>query len=187
MPFPDLQSFIQELEQQSQLKRIACEVDPILEITEIADRVSKSPAAGDAPPPATDPVHGRCGGHALLFDNVKGSDVPLGINLYGSYERMRIALGCESFEALADRVQALVKPEIPTTLIEKMKKIPELVKISGFSPKVVRSGLCQEVVHTDDANLFDLPIIQCWPEDGGRYITFAGIYTRDPEPVHRNL
>ena len=77
MPFPDLQSFIQELEQQSQLKRIACEVDPILEITEIADRVSKSPAAGDAPPPATDPVHGRCGGHALLFDNVKGSDVPL--------------------------------------------------------------------------------------------------------------
>ena len=187
MPFADLRSFVQELERREQLKRVACEVDPILEVAEIADRVSKSPAAGDAPPPPTDPVHGRRGGHALLFDNVRGSDVPLGINLYGSYERMRIALGCESFEALADRVQALVKPEIPTTLMEKMKKIPELVKIAGFGPKVVRSGICQEVIRTDDANLFELPIIQCWPEDGGRYITFAGIYTRDPETGHRNV
>ncbi|MCH7814440.1 MAG: UbiD family decarboxylase, partial [Planctomycetes bacterium] len=181
MPYPDLQSFLTDLEQRGQLVRVSAEVDPILEVSQIADRVGKMPAAGDAPPPATDPVHGARGGRALLFENVKGSDLPLAINVYGSYERMRIALGCESFEALADRVQALVKPEIPTTLIEKMKKIPELVKISGFSPKVVRSGLCQEVVHTDDANLFDLPIIQCWPEDGGRYITFAGIYTRDPE------
>ena len=188
MPFADLRSFIDELERQGQLKRITTEVDPILEITEIADRVSKLPAAGDAPPPETDPVHGGCGGHALLFESVRGSSVPVGINLYGSYERMRLALGCESFEALAARVQQLVKPELPTTLIEKMKKLPDLVRLVGFSPKVVKKrALCQEVVHTDDANLLDLPIIQCWPEDGGRYITFAGIYTRDPETGHRNV
>jgi 4-hydroxy-3-polyprenylbenzoate decarboxylase len=188
MPFADLRSFIEELERQGQLKRITTEVDPVLEITEIADRVSKLPAAGDAPPPETDPVHGGCGGHALLFENVRGSSVPVGINLYGSYERMRLALGCESFEALAERVQQLVKPELPTTLIEKLKKLPDLVKLAGFSPKVVKKrALCQEVVHTDDANLLDLPIIQCWPEDGGRYITFAGIYTKDPETGHRNV
>lgn len=187
MPFPDMQSFVAALEQAGQLKRIKTEVDPILEITEIADRVSKSKAAGDKPPPPTDPVHGHRGGHGLLFENVTGSDMRVGINLFGSYERMRIALGCESFEQLADRVQQLVKPEIPTTLMAKMKKLPDLVKLAGFGPKVVKRGMCQEVVKTDDANLFDLPVIQCWPDDGGRYITFAGIYTKDPENDERNV
>ncbi len=182
-----MQTFVAELERQGQLKRINAQVDPILEITEIADRISKSKAAGDKSPPATDPVHGHRGGHGLLFENVTGSDMPVGINLYGSYERMRIALGCESFEQLADRVQQLVKPEMPTTLMAKMKKLPDLVKLAGFGPKVVKRGMCQEVVKTDDANLFDLPVIQCWPDDGGRYITFAGIYTKDPENGERNV
>ena len=187
MPFADLRSFVEELDRRGQLKRIACEVDPILEVTEIVDRVSKTPAAGDPIPLPTDPVHGNRGGHGLLFENVKDSDVPLGINLFGSYERMRIALGCESFEQLADRVAALIKPEIPTTLVEKMKKLPELVKLAGFSPKVVKRGICQEVVHTDDADLFRLPVIQCWPDDGGRFITFAGIYTKDRNSGERNV
>ncbi|MEE9296665.1 MAG: UbiD family decarboxylase domain-containing protein, partial [Phycisphaerae bacterium] len=187
MPFSDLRSYIAELERQDQLRRITTEVDPILEISEIADRVSKSPAAGDSPPPPFDTVHGGCGGHGLLFENVKGSDVPCGINLYGSYQRMRLALGCESFAQLAERVQQLLKPEIPSSIMEKMKKLPDLVKIAGFGPKVVKHGLCQEVVHTDDADLLRLPIIQCWPEDGGRYITFAGIYTKDRESGVRNV
>ncbi len=230
MPFADLQSFITELDSRRQLKRVGAEVDPVLEIAEIADRVSKMPAAGidDNGPPATDPIHGRRGGHALLFENVKGSDLPCAINLFGSYERMRIALGCQSFEKLAERVQNLVKPEIPTTLMAKMKKLPDLVKVAGFSPKHIKSGICQQVVRTDDANLFDLPIIQCWPLDGrreffeeisehrhgrgldesastskpagpiphgggsnpsggGRYITFAGIYTKDPGNGERNV
>ncbi len=202
VPFPDLRSFVEELDRRGQLRRVAVEVDPILEISAIADRVSKSPAAGDAPPPATDPVHGRRGGVGLLFTNVKGSSIPCGINLYGSYERMRIALGVDSFETLAQRVQQMVKPEIPTTLLEKMKKLPDLVKMAGFGPKVGKRGMCQEIVRTDDASLLDLPIIQCWPRDGepgytgkpadvtagtGRYITFAGIYTKDPETGDRNV
>lgn len=189
MAFADLRSFVEELDRRGQLKRIGAQVDPVLEITEITDRVSRSPAAGDpgAAGPAFDPVHGTRGGCGLLFENVQGSDIPLGINLFGSYERMRIALGCESFEQLADRVQQLVKPEMPTTFLDKIKKLPDLVKLAGFGPKIVKRGLCQEVVHIDDADLFKLPIIQCWPLDGGRYITFAGIYTKDPDNGERNV
>ena len=92
MSYTDMQSFINDLETRNQLKRIQVEVDPILEISAIADRVSKSLAAGDAPPPKADPIHGRYGGHALLFENVKGSNIPVAINLFGSYERMHLAL-----------------------------------------------------------------------------------------------
>ena len=187
MPYPDLQSFVAELERKGQLCRVRAEVDPVLEVTEIADRVSKSPAAGHAPPPATDPVHGGRGGCGLLFERVKGSGIPLAINLYGSYERMRTALGCESFDALADRIQALLKPEVPASLMDKIRKLPDLARLAGYAPKVVRTGLCQQVVQTDDANLLHLPIIQCWPEDGGRYITFGGIYTKDPDSGERNV
>jgi 4-hydroxy-3-polyprenylbenzoate decarboxylase len=209
----DLRTFIELLDQRGQLRRITAQVDPILEISAIANRVSQMPAAGEAPPPSTDPVHGRQGGHALLFENVKGHDIPVAINVYGSYERMRLALGVENFEQLADRVQELVKPEMPTTLLEKMKKLPQLAKLAGFGPKVVKRGICQEVVHTDSANLLALPAIQCWPHDGepgyggkppkeatrqqgneaarhegtGRYITFAGIYTKDPDSGERNV
>ncbi len=187
MAYPDLRSFVTDLERRGQLVRIAAEVDPILEITEIADRQSKLPAIDGVPPPATDPVHGGLGGSALLFENVKGSSMPLLINAYGSYERIRLALGCESIEALARKVEQLVKPEMPTTLMEKMKKLPELARLASVPPKVVRSGACQEVVRTDDADLFELPVIQCWPEDGGRYITFAGIYSKDPDSGERNV
>ncbi|MCG3130332.1 MAG: 3-octaprenyl-4-hydroxybenzoate carboxy-lyase [Phycisphaerae bacterium] len=205
MSYPDLQSFLTDLEARGQLKRVRAEVDPVLEISAIADRVSKSPATGGEAAPATptDPVQGRSGGHGLLFERVKGSRFPVAINVFGSYERMRLALGVSSFEVLADRVQKLVKPEMPTTLIEKMKKLPELAKMAGFGPKVVKRGMCQQVVREGDAaNLLDLPLIQCWPHDGrpgyggkpesategtGRYVTFAGIYTRDPESGERNV
>jgi 4-hydroxy-3-polyprenylbenzoate decarboxylase len=166
MAYTDLQTFIRDLDARGQLLRVQAQVDPILEISAITDRMSKLPAAGSAPPPDTDPVHGCRGGHSLLFENVKGSSIPVAINLFGSYERMRLALGVANFEELADRVQQLVKPEMPTTLLEKMKKLPQLAKIAGFAPKSVKRGICQEVVHTDDASLLALPIIQCWPHDG---------------------
>jgi len=226
VPFGDLQSYIAELERRGQLKRITAHVDPILEIAAIAERVSKMPAAGSASAPPTDPVHGKRGGHALLFSNLRGSRIPVAINTFGSYERMRLALGVDSFEELAERVQQLAKPEMPTTLLEKMKKLPQLAKMASYGPKVVKRGMCQEAVLTDDASLLDLPIIQCWPRDGeagyggkpslpplgkggsegatgeiaraeargsvesngtGRYITFAGIYTKDPETGERNV
>lgn len=200
--FTDLQSFLRELERRGQLRRVAVEVDPALEISAIADRVSKSPAAGNEDPPRTDPVHGRYGGHGLVFENVRGSRFPVAINVFGSYARMKLALGVGDFEELADRVQQLVKPEMPTTLLDKIKKLPQLAKLASFGPRIGKRGICQEVVRTDDASLFDLPIIQCWPHDGlagyagkpaeategtGRYITFAGIYTKDPDSGERNV
>jgi len=168
VPFADLQSFVEALETQGQLRRVAVEVDPVLEVSEIANRVSKMPCPeGAEGSPATDPVHGGLGGHAILFENVRGSSMPLAINVYGSYARMRLALGCESFEELAEKVQRLIKPQPPTSLMEKMRMLPELAKIAGYAPKQVKRGICQEVVHTEDADLTALPIIKCWPHDGG--------------------
>jgi len=166
--YPDLKSFIDALDRAGQLRRVRAEVDPDQEISAIADRVSKSPCPeGLAGAPKTDPVHGGTGGHGLLFERVKGSSIPVAINLFGSYQRMRMALGCEDFESLAAKVQKLIKPEAPTTFIEKMKMLPELAKIAGYAPKHVKRGQCQEVVHTDNADLLALPIIKCWPHDAG--------------------
>lgn len=169
MPAADLQTFLAELEQRGWLRRIAVEVDPVLEITEIADRVMKA------------------GGPALLFERVRGSPWPVLINTFGSRERMCLALGCTDFAELADRVQALLKPEIPTTLMQKLRKLPELAQLGSLPPKIVRRGICQEVVHTEDADLLALPALQCWPQDGGRYITLGAVFTKDPETGDRNV
>ncbi len=169
MPAADLQSFIAELEQRGWLKRINAEVDPILEITEIADRVMKA------------------GGPALLFERVRGSKFPLIINTFGSQERMCLALGSGSFDEVAARVKNIIKPEIPTTLMQKLRKLPELAQLGSLPPKVVGRGACQEVVLTDEADLFKLPVIQCWPDDGGRYITLGGVFSKHPEAGDRNV
>jgi 4-hydroxy-3-polyprenylbenzoate decarboxylase len=218
VPFSDLRSFIAALESQGELKRIKAAVDPLLEVSEIANRVSKSPCPqGATGAPPTDPVHGGLGGHGLLFESVKGSDIPLAINIYGSYARMKLALGCDDFELLAKRLQKLLKPETPASMMDKMRMLPELAKIAGYAPKPVKRGLCQEVVHTDDADLLSLPIIKCWPCDGGadaeviagqsasaadaaddsasrqaddvegRYITLASILTTTPDGSAPNL
>jgi 4-hydroxy-3-polyprenylbenzoate decarboxylase len=154
---------------------------------------------------------GHLGGRALLFENVEGSDIPVAINTFGSYWRVNQALGTDNLTALADRVQQLVKPEIPATLMDKMKRLPDLLKMASFPPKSVRTGICQQVVlEGDKADLTRLPIIQCWPLDGdlssgqvfdvaaaqraagsqsgtGRYITLGGIHTRNPDTGDRNI
>src|SRR5437762_5482785 len=194
--------FLELLDRQGELARIKAKVDPILEIAAICDRVCKTPAPhGHNERDRTIP--GTLGGKALLFENVKGSDIPVAINTFGSYHRINLALGSENLDALAERVQQLVKPEIPTTLMDKMRRLPDLMKMASFPPKTVRSGICQQVVlEGDRADLTKLPIIQCWPLDGnldsgqvfepatcakvtergtGRYITLGGIYTKNPE------
>ena len=205
-----LRDFLSDLEREGELARVKAKVSPALEIAEISDRMSKSPAPHghnelDRSPAAA------LGGKALLFENVEGSDIPVAINTFGSYWRVNRALGTDNLTALAERVQQLVKPEIPATLIEKMKRLPDLIKMAGFPPKVVRSGICQQVVLKDDkADLTRLPIIQCWPLDGdlssgqvfdpaaaqraaaaqtgtGKYITLAGIHTRTPDTGDRNI
>jgi 4-hydroxy-3-polyprenylbenzoate decarboxylase len=202
--------FLQQLDGAGELARVKARVSPVLEVAEIADRMSKSPAPHGHKELDRSPA-GNLGGKALLFENVEGSDIPLAINTFGSYWRVNQALGTDNLTALAERVQQLVKPEIPTTLIEKMKRLPDLVKMAGFPPKTVRSGICQEVVlEGDKADLARLPIIQCWPLDGdlhsgqvfnksdaqhaaqrqtgtGKYITLGGIFTQNPETGDRNI
>src|SRR4051794_17866934 len=192
-----LREFVELLEREGELHRVAAKVSPLLEIAEICDRVSKSPAAHGHRELDRNPG-GKLGGKALLFENVEGSDIPVAINTFGSYWRVNRALGTENLSALAERVGQLVKPEIPTTLMEKMKRLPDLMKMASFPPKSVRTGICQQVVlEGDRADLTRLPVIQCWPLDGnldsgqvfdkpaaanvtergtGRYITLGGVY-----------
>ncbi len=202
-----LSDFIQFLDREGELARVRAKVSPILEIAEIADRMSKSPAPHGHKELDRNPA-AALGGKALLFENVEGSDIPVAINTFGSYWRMNQALGSESLDQLAERVQQLVKPEIPTTLLDKMKRLPDLMKMASFPPKSVRSGVCQQIVlEGDHADLNRLPLIQCWPLDGnlesgqvfdpqaartatrgtGRYITLGGIFTQNPETGDRNI
>lgn len=212
MPTATLSEFIGQLEQAGELARIKAPVSPILEIAEVCDRVSKSPAPHGHKELDQSPA-GRLGGKALLFENVNGSDIPVAINTFGSYWRVNQALGSNTLEELAGRVaqlsRDLTKPDVPKSLLGKAAKLIDLVKKAGLLPKIVSSGICQQVVHTgEDADLNRLPIIQCWPWDGdlesgqvlepgdlprvkqrgtGRYITLGGIHTRNPETGDRNV
>ena len=205
-----LSDFIELLDREGELARVKTRVSPVLEIAEISDRVCKTRAPHQHSE-LDRTIPGTLGGKALLFENVEGSDIPVAINTFGSYWRVNKALGTENLEALAARVQQLVKPEIPTTLLDKMKRLPDLMKMASFPPKTVRNGICQQVVlEGERADLTRLPIIQCWPLDGdlssgqafdpvaaasaaasqpgtGRYITFAGIHTRNPDTGDRNI
>src|SRR5205823_14449873 len=158
--------FLDLLERAGELARVRARVSPVLEIAAISDRMGKMPA----PHGHTEldkSAAASLGGKALLFENVEGSDIPVAINTFGSYWRVNKALGTDNLNALADRVQQLVKPEIPTTLLDKMKRLPDLMKMASFPPKSVRSGICQQVIHEGNAaDLTKLPLIQCWPLDG---------------------
>lgn len=210
MPTETFSDFVDLLDKNGELARVKTRVSPLLEVAEIADRMSKSPAPHLGNELDRNPA-AKLGGKALIFENVEGSDIPLAINTFGSYWRVNQALGTDNLESLAARVQQLVKPEIPTTLMEKMKRLPDLIKMAGFPPKLVKAGICQQVVYEGEAaDLGKLPIIQCWPLDGdlrsgqvfdqaaaqraadgqtgtGRYITLAGVHTRNPVDGSRNI
>ncbi|MDA1193400.1 MAG: menaquinone biosynthesis decarboxylase [Candidatus Poribacteria bacterium] len=170
MALRNLQEFVAELERLGELKRITARVSPYLEISEITDRTTKA------------------GGPALLFENVEGSDVPLLINAYGSERRMTLALGVESFAEIADEISEMIHLSPPQGLIEKMRIAGMLAKIAKFPPKRVRSGACQEVVLTgDDIDLYKFPIITCWPDDGGPYVTLGQVFTKSLKNGARNV
>ena len=130
MPTETLSDFVDLLERNGELARVKATVSPILEIAEIADRMSKSPAPHGHEELDRNPA-ARLGGKALLFESVEGSDIRLAINTFGSYWRVNQALGTDNLEALAARVQQMIKPEMPTTLLEKMKKLPDLIKMGS--------------------------------------------------------
>jgi 4-hydroxy-3-polyprenylbenzoate decarboxylase len=170
--YKDLREFIAYLDKRGQLRRIRAPVSSDLEITEITDRVSKS----------------RDANYALLFENVRGHDIPVLINAMGTRERMSWALGLRDLDDLRERMSSLVKPEVPAGLLEKVQKLGEMSEVLRYRPKTVGSGPCQEIVLTgDQVDLGQLPILQCWPEDGGRYITLPMVISRDPERGIRNV
>ena len=172
MPYRNLAEFVRELDDAGDLVRVPAQVDPDLEITEIANRVMKSPG----------------GGKALLFENVKGSELPLLINALGSEKRMCRALGVAGFEEIAERLTGLLRPTVPSGLMDKVRRIPELVQLASFAPKVIKKAPCQEIVwQGEQVDLNRLPILKCWPLDGGRYLTMAGVYTKHPDTGQRNV
>lgn len=168
MPYPDFQAFLARLEAAGELKRVKAEVDPRLEITEIADCLV------------------RAGGPAVLFEHVKGSDMPVAINVYGSMKRMAWALGAEDVEEVARRLEALLHLKPPSGLAGKIRMLPTLMDMASWAPKPVGSGICQEVV-VDPPSLGLLPILQCWPRDAGRFITLPLVISKDPASGARNV
>jgi 4-hydroxy-3-polyprenylbenzoate decarboxylase len=166
----DLRDWIALLEREGELVRVAAEVDPHLEITEIVDRTVRS------------------GGPALLFEHPKGSEHPLLINQFGTERRMCLALGVERLDDAGAKLGDVLEMQPPRGLVEKVKGLAKLKSIADSRPKTVRSGRCQEVVLTgDDVNLDLLPIQTCWPEDAAPFITLPAVITADPRTGTRNV
>ncbi len=178
MAYSDLREWIAALDKAGELQRIRAEVDPVLEIAEITDRVSKGAAK----------KYGRAGGPALLFENVKGANgVPVLINQFGSERRMQMALGVDRLDEIAERIRQLLNMKSPEGFLEKLKMLPMLADMGKFFPKTVATGSCKEVIKKKDFSLLDFPILQCWPQDGGRFITLPCVITRDPKTGKRNV
>jgi 4-hydroxy-3-polyprenylbenzoate decarboxylase len=168
MAYRDLRDFIRALEENRELQRIPFEVDPILEITEFADRAVKQ------------------GGPALLFEKPKGYNVPVLINSFASMRKMQIALEVASVEEVAARIVEFLEMRMPEGIIGKLKMLPKLAEMGAFFPKTVSKGACQEVVRTEGFSLLDMPVLQCWPGDGGRFVTLPLVFSRNPDTGKRN-
>jgi len=180
MAYASFRDFLGTLERAGELKRVAEPVDTNLQISEWADREMKSPS----------------GGKALLFDQPtidgKTSKFPVAINTMGSRKRMAMALGRDSIDDVAQEIQLILKAKPPTDLREGFALLKQGIHLLHARPKSVRDAACQEVVHKIDNgssnfSLRDLPIIKCWPKDGGRFITLPQVHTRDPESGARNV
>ena len=182
MAYDDLRDWIAALDRAGELKKIRAEVDPILEITEITDRVSKMQGknnGGQASSP---------GGPALLFQNIKGHPgAQLLINQFGSARRMNLALEVQKLDEVADRIRQFIDVKSPQGFLDKVKMLPMLAEMGKFFPKTVSTGPCKEVIRRDNFSLDWFPILQCWPEDAGRFITLPCVLTRDPKTGKRNV
>jgi 4-hydroxy-3-polyprenylbenzoate decarboxylase len=175
MPLNDLREYIELLEARGELARISVPVSRDLEITEITDRVSKAKTASNK---------------ALLFAHVDDFDIPVAINLFGSRSRMAWALGVEDLETLNERLASLLDLTLPQGLggvIDRGQDLLGVLRSIGLRPARVKHGPVQEVVEQEDASLSSLPILKCWPDDGGRFITLPQVITRDPVTGIRNV
>jgi 4-hydroxy-3-polyprenylbenzoate decarboxylase len=183
MAYRSFGQFIEALDRAGELNRVPIPVDTDLLIAEWADREMKSPG----------------GGKALLFEQPiidgKKSAFPVAINTMGSRKRVAMALGRESIDEIAQEIQLILKAKPPTDLREGWNLLKQGIHLLHARPKQVKEGACQEIVHKIDNpeagaaefSLFDLPILKCWPKDGGRFITLPNVHTRDPESGARNV
>jgi len=173
MHYSDLRDFIEQLESLGELKRVAVEVDPYLELTEICDRTL------------------RHQGPALLFEKVKGSNFPVLGNLFGTPGRVALGMGEESVEALRDvgrLLAALKEPDPPKGVKDAWSKLPLYRKVLDMAPKEIKHPLCREtVIEADAVDLSRIPIQTCWPGDAGPLITWGLVVTRGPEKPRQNL
>jgi 4-hydroxy-3-polyprenylbenzoate decarboxylase len=172
-----LNDFVQAIDAAGELVRVRQPVKAHLELCEISDRVMKQPG----------------GGPALLFEHVvlrdgSRSRYPVGINLFGSMRRMAMSLGVEKLDDHGDRITKLLDLKVPEGILGKLSMLPRLMEVAKFPPRMTASPRCQEVVwRGDEVDLDQLPIITCWPEDGGPYITLPMVITRDPNRGIRNV
>jgi 4-hydroxy-3-polyprenylbenzoate decarboxylase len=173
--YRSFRDFVDALDRAGELKRVSIPVDTDLLITEWADREMKS--AG--------------GGKALLFEQPmvdgRASPFPVAINTMGSRKRIAMALGRDSIEEIADEIQLILKAKPPTDLREGFALLKQGIHLLHARPKHVSNAACQEIVETENPSLADLPILKCWPKDGGRFITLPNVHTRDPESGARNV
>ena len=174
MAHDSLNDFLDVLRKNGELVTIQEPVSPRLEVSEICDRVVKS------------------GGPALLFTNLTRPgggryEMPLLINTFGSERRMCLALEVERLDDLAAEIASYLEPEIPDTLLGKIQMMPKLSRLGALQPKIVSRAACQELVETKAPTMADIPIITCWPEDAGPYITLPLVFTRHPEKKSRNI
>src|SRR5262249_33203675 len=171
MAYSDLREFIKVLEKNKELKRISVPVSSDQEITEITDRVSKS----------------KENNKALLFENVDVASIPVLINALGSRRRMELALEVKSVDEVAARLTEWLDFKSPEGLLEKVKMLPKLAELGKYFPREVKSGPCQDVIKREgQVSLFEFPILKCWEADGGRFITFPMVFTRNPRTGKRN-
>ena len=168
MPIEDIHEFITELEKNGELKRVKTEVDSNLEIAEILRREMYS------------------NGSAILFENVKGYDIPVLGNAFGSMKRLEIGLEMTDFTEIGQRIADMTKMDIPSGFLNKIKKLPELSKMASSFPKAETRGPVTERT-SSDASFDDLPILKSWPNDAGRFITLGLVATIHPETGVRNL
>jgi len=182
LPYDDLRQWIAALERAGELKRIQTEADPILEVAEITDRVSKMK------PDVASTKAANAGSPALLFQNLKGHPGHrLLINQFGSESRMKLALEVNSLDEIADRIRFFMDVKSPQGFLDKLKMLPLLAEAGKFFPRTVATAPCKEVIKRDNFSLLDFPILQCWPKDAGRFITLPCVITRDPNSGKRNV
>jgi 4-hydroxy-3-polyprenylbenzoate decarboxylase len=180
LTYESLREWLKALDRAGELKRVKAEVSPILEMAEVADRAAKS-GKGTA----------EAGGPALLFENVTGyKGARVLMNQFGSEKRMKLALEVDSLNDVAKRIERLIHPVAPAGLMDKLKMLPMLAEVGGFFPKTIdrKNAACKEVVLLgNDVDVLKFPVLQTWPQDGGRFITLPCVVTRDPKSGKRNV